>query len=197
MPEGIRILGSQAERPALLGLQGVIKTAHQVANSRRAQRWIVAGRERHGWSRRVQTNTRRTNIGQTAGQAARYLRRHVAGRSAPGLAFFESCSSPSPPSHTPPQTTTTTPAPPTTHTMVRPAFRLAQPLRPRLQQRAHVRFASTNPSADAAQKKAQDAFASAQKVAGQVAEKGRKVLGPVGDKLANMFGGAYACRLCV
>ena len=80
--------------------------------------------------------------------------------------------------------------------MVRPASRIAQPLRRRLQFQ-QTRFASTNPSTEAAQKKAQDAFASAQKVAGQVAEKGRKVLGPVGDKLANMFGGAYAGRPCV
>ncbi|EKM57776.1 uncharacterized protein PHACADRAFT_251615 [Phanerochaete carnosa HHB-10118-sp] len=71
--------------------------------------------------------------------------------------------------------------------MVRPASRIAQPLRHRLQFQ-QTRFASTNSSTEAAQKKAQDAFASAQKYAGQAAEKGRKFLGPVGDKFANVFG---------
>lgn len=71
--------------------------------------------------------------------------------------------------------------------MVRPAFRLTQPLRSRLQS---VRFASTNPTTEAAQKKAQDALATAQKYAGEAVEKGRKFLGPVGDKIASALGGA-------
>ena len=78
--------------------------------------------------------------------------------------------------------------------MVRPAFRLAKPLRPRLQS---ARFASTNPSTEAAQKKAQDALSSAQKYAGEAVEKGRKFLGPFGDKLANLFGGTCNCHACM
>ena len=87
-------------------------------------------------------------------------------------------------SSTPPQASSTT------LTMVRPATRFAQTLRHRLQFQ-QTRFASTNPTTEAAQKKAQDALASAQKYAGQAVEKGRKFLGPFGDKLANAFGGAY------
>ncbi|GJE85530.1 ATP synthase subunit g, mitochondrial [Phanerochaete sordida] len=71
--------------------------------------------------------------------------------------------------------------------MVRPASRIAQPLRHRLRFQ-QARFASTNPSTEAAQKKAQDALASAQKYAGQAVESGKKFLGPFGDKLGNLFG---------
>ncbi|KIP08010.1 hypothetical protein PHLGIDRAFT_23748 [Phlebiopsis gigantea 11061_1 CR5-6] len=67
-------------------------------------------------------------------------------------------------------------------------MRLAQSLRARRLQFQQARFASTNPSAEAAQKKAQDALASAQKYAGQAVEQGKKFLGPFGDRLANVFG---------
>lgn len=78
--------------------------------------------------------------------------------------------------------------------MVRPAMRLAQSLRARRLQFQQARFASTNPSAEAAQKKAQDALASAQKYAGQAVEQGKKFLGPFGEKLANVFGGTCTTR---
>ncbi|KAI0806048.1 mitochondrial ATP synthase g subunit-domain-containing protein [Irpex lacteus] len=77
--------------------------------------------------------------------------------------------------------------------MVRPTIRLSQSLRPRRAPQSHprqVRFASTNPSTEAAQKKAQDALASAQKYAGQAAETAQKFLGPVGERAAG-FLGAY------
>lgn len=76
--------------------------------------------------------------------------------------------------------------------MVRPAFRLTQPLRARRLQFQQARFASTNPSTEAAQKKAQDALASAQKYAGQAVDQGKKFLGPLGERLGNLLGGACA-----
>ena len=74
--------------------------------------------------------------------------------------------------------------------------RLSQPLRSlRFQSRAHLRnqtrFASSTPGGgtEAAQKKAQDALATAQKYAAEAAEKGKQVLGPVGERLGNLLGG--------
>ena len=76
--------------------------------------------------------------------------------------------------------------------MVRPTLRLSQSLRPRRAPQSHprqARFASTNPSSEAAQKKAQDAFATAQKYAGDAAEAAKRFLGPAGEKAANFLGG--------
>ncbi|KAI0050473.1 hypothetical protein FA95DRAFT_1555593 [Auriscalpium vulgare] len=53
--------------------------------------------------------------------------------------------------------------------------------------RAPRRLASTN-STEAAQKKAQDALASAQKGAEKVWESAQKFLGPVGDRLSGLLG---------
>ena len=81
--------------------------------------------------------------------------------------------------------------------MVRPSIRLAQSLRPRrLPQnvsRSHrqTRFASSTPggnSTEAAQKKAEEALATAQKYAGQAVDAGKKELGPVGEKIGNLLG---------
>lgn len=132
----------------------------------------------------------KTPGGQAAGAAARYLRRSTwrggLSRNPPfssgWLVTVPVVVDVSIPPSIPP-----TQASPTIPTMVRPASRFAQSLRHRLQFQ-QTRFASTNPSTEAAQKKAQDALASAQKFAGQAVEKGRKFLGPAGDKLANAFG---------
>lgn len=81
--------------------------------------------------------------------------------------------------------------------MVRP-LRLAQPLRarriPQARGRTHpARFASSTPGGgtEAAQKKAQDALASAQKFAGQAVETGKQYLGPVGERFGNLLGGTF------
>ncbi|KAI0656372.1 mitochondrial ATP synthase g subunit-domain-containing protein [Cubamyces menziesii] len=79
--------------------------------------------------------------------------------------------------------------------MVRPiSARLAQAVRPRrLPQsaprvRQQQRFASSTPSTEEMQKKAQDVFASVQKGLGQAFEAGKKFLGPVGEKAGNLLG---------
>ena len=78
--------------------------------------------------------------------------------------------------------------------MVRPiSARVAQAVRPRgvphsdsrLQQQ---RFASSTPSAEEMQKKAQETFASAQKTLGQAFETGKRLLGPLGEKAGTMLG---------
>ncbi|KAI0723695.1 mitochondrial ATP synthase g subunit-domain-containing protein, partial [Fomitopsis betulina] len=69
-------------------------------------------------------------------------------------------------------------------------FRTAQ-LRPRANVRVQRRFASNSPSGintEEAQKKAQEALASAGKRLGQAVEVGKKYLGPVGEKAGNMLG---------
>ncbi|KAH8094484.1 mitochondrial ATP synthase g subunit-domain-containing protein [Cristinia sonorae] len=72
--------------------------------------------------------------------------------------------------------------------MVRPSIRLAQAVRPRrLPQQAQRRFASNTPESGA-QKKAEDALATAQKYAGEAVAVGKKFLGPVGEKLGNALG---------
>ena len=80
--------------------------------------------------------------------------------------------------------------------MVRPiSAHLAQAVRPRrLPQsaprvRQQQRFASSTPSTEEMQKKAQDVFASVQKGLGQAFEAGKKFLGPVGEKAGNLLGG--------
>ncbi|RPD55031.1 hypothetical protein L226DRAFT_548042 [Lentinus tigrinus ALCF2SS1-7] len=77
--------------------------------------------------------------------------------------------------------------------MVRPlSARLTQAVRPRRlpqsHSRLHQRFASSTPSAEEIQKKAQDALASAQKGFGQAVETGKRLLGPVGEKAAASLG---------
>ncbi|KAI0750303.1 mitochondrial ATP synthase g subunit-domain-containing protein [Daedaleopsis nitida] len=78
--------------------------------------------------------------------------------------------------------------------MVRPlSARLAQAIRPRRVPQSHPRlqqqrFASSTPSTEEVQKKAQDALAAAQKGLGQALETGKKALGPVGEKAATMLG---------
>lgn len=81
--------------------------------------------------------------------------------------------------------------------MVRP-LGLSQALRRVPQQarsRVHApaRFASSTPgsSTEAAQKKAQDALASAQKFASEASAKGKQALGPVGERLGNLLGGMF------
>ncbi|KAI0706572.1 mitochondrial ATP synthase g subunit-domain-containing protein [Earliella scabrosa] len=78
--------------------------------------------------------------------------------------------------------------------MVRPmSARLAQAVRPRRLPQSHPRlhqqrFASSTPSTEEVQKKAQDALASVQKGLGQAFETGKRLLGPVGEKAATMLG---------
>lgn len=77
--------------------------------------------------------------------------------------------------------------------MVRPSARFAQAIRPRRfpqQNAAPRRFASNTPgsSTEGAQKKAEDALATAQKYAGEAVAVGKKFLGPVGEKLGNALG---------
>ncbi|KAI8995696.1 mitochondrial ATP synthase g subunit-domain-containing protein [Trametes punicea] len=79
--------------------------------------------------------------------------------------------------------------------MVRPmSARLAQAVRPRrlpqstLRVRQQQRFASSTPSTEEMQKKAQDAFASVQKGLGQAFQAGKKLLGPVGERVGNLMG---------
>lgn len=76
-------------------------------------------------------------------------------------------------------------------------FRTAQ-LRPRANVRVQRRFASNSPSGintEEAQKKAQEALASAGKRLGQAVEVGKKYLGPVGEKAGNMLGCEYLLSL--
>ena len=83
--------------------------------------------------------------------------------------------------------------------MVRPmSARLAQAVRPRRLPQSHPRlhqqrFASSTPSTEEVQKKAQDALASVQKGLGQAFETGKRLLGPVGEKAATMLGGTSLC----
>ncbi|KII84325.1 hypothetical protein PLICRDRAFT_167855 [Plicaturopsis crispa FD-325 SS-3] len=64
------------------------------------------------------------------------------------------------------------------------------PLRPAIRSRLPPhRLASTNASAEAAQKKAQEALGSAQKQAERLWESTKKFLGPVGEKAGNLLGG--------
>ncbi|KAI0071252.1 hypothetical protein K474DRAFT_1712621 [Panus rudis PR-1116 ss-1] len=80
--------------------------------------------------------------------------------------------------------------------MVRPGFRLSQPLRARrtpqnISRQQPSRFASSTPggsTSESAQKKAEEAFATAQKYACQAVETGKKFLGPVGEKAGNLLG---------
>ncbi|KAI1792059.1 mitochondrial ATP synthase g subunit-domain-containing protein [Ganoderma leucocontextum] len=79
--------------------------------------------------------------------------------------------------------------------MVRPvSARLAQALRPRRAPQSHPRshqqqrFASSTPSSEELQKKAQDALSSVQKGLGQAFEAGKKFLGPVGEKAGTLLG---------
>ncbi|KAF5380517.1 hypothetical protein D9615_004743 [Tricholomella constricta] len=53
---------------------------------------------------------------------------------------------------------------------------------------ANARFASTNPSVEAAQQKAKEALGSAQKNAGKAWEGAVKFLGPVGQRAGNLLG---------
>ena len=72
-------------------------------------------------------------------------------------------------------------------------FRTAQ-LRPRPNVRVQHRFASSSPggiNTEEAQKKAQEALASAGKRLGQAVEVGKKYMGPVGEKAGNMLGCEY------
>ena len=83
--------------------------------------------------------------------------------------------------------------------MVRPvSARLAQAVRPRRlpqsHSRLHQRFASSTPSTEEIQKKAQDALASAQKGLGQALETGKRLLGPVGEKVAASLGSEFAVQ---
>lgn len=74
-------------------------------------------------------------------------------------------------------------------------FRTAQ-LRPRPNVRVQRRFASSSPggiNTEEAQKKAQEALASAGKRLGQAVEVGKKYMGPVGEKAGNMLG--CECRI--
>lgn len=89
--------------------------------------------------------------------------------------------------------------------MVRP-LQLSQAIRPRrLPQtrprvRQQARFASSGPggSTEAAQKKAQDALALAQKYGGEAVEKGKQLLGPLGERIAGLLGGTshFALATC-
>ncbi|KAI0788360.1 mitochondrial ATP synthase g subunit-domain-containing protein [Fomes fomentarius] len=78
--------------------------------------------------------------------------------------------------------------------MVRPlSARLAQAVRPRRLPQTHARlhqqrFASSTPSAEEVQKKAQDALAQVQKGLGQAFETGKRFLGPAGEKAASLLG---------
>ena len=84
--------------------------------------------------------------------------------------------------------------------MVRP-LRLSQPLRPRrLPQtpRPRARFASSGPEGSSeAAKKAQDAVSTAQKYAGEAVEKGKQMLGPIGERLAGLLGGTLTFGSCI
>ena len=74
-------------------------------------------------------------------------------------------------------------------------FRTAK-LRPRTNVRVQRRFASSSPggiNTEEAQKKAQEALASAGKRLGQAVEVGKKYMGPVGEKAGNMLG----CECCI
>ena len=85
--------------------------------------------------------------------------------------------------------------------MVRPfAARLAQAVRPRRLPQSHPRFqqqrfASSTPSTEELQKKAQDALGTVQKGLGQALETGKRLLGPVGEKAGNMLGGTFCSRV--
>lgn len=84
--------------------------------------------------------------------------------------------------------------------MVRPlSARLAQAVRPRRLPQTHARlhqqrFASSTPSAEEVQKKAQDALAQVQKGLGQAFETGKRFLGPAGEKAASLLGGTSHSR---
>ena len=77
--------------------------------------------------------------------------------------------------------------------MVRPlSARLAQALRPRRVPQSHPRFqqrfASSTPSSEEMQKKAQETLSSVQKGLGQAFETGKRFLGPLGEKAGTMLG---------
>jgi F-type H+-transporting ATPase subunit g len=68
---------------------------------------------------------------------------------------------------------------------------LRQPLRQAATRQPFRRYASTtptNPTADAAQKKAQDAFAQAQAAGEKLWKGAKKALGPVGERVGEMLG---------
>jgi hypothetical protein len=71
------------------------------------------------------------------------------------------------------------------------AFR--QAARPRRLPTQYSRFASSN--AETAQKKAQDAFGSAQKTAEKLWESSKKFLGPLGERAGSMLGCMSFCEL--
>ncbi|KAH9937883.1 mitochondrial ATP synthase g subunit-domain-containing protein [Epithele typhae] len=78
--------------------------------------------------------------------------------------------------------------------MVRPfSARVAQAVRPRRAPQSAPRFrqqryASSAPSTEEMQKKAQETLAAAQKGLGQALESGKKVLGPLGERAGSMLG---------
>ena len=78
--------------------------------------------------------------------------------------------------------------------MVRPiSARVAQAVRPRRAPQSHPRFhqqrfASSTPSAEEMQKKAQETLSSVQKGLGQAFETGKRFLGPLGEKAGTMLG---------